>query len=157
MGFGFQFGYGFQQLIDARMRWLVVSGPVYYRRRKFDPETSRATDAARLGFGVTLAGGAGTEDILIDPPASYQMLSVHNIGMSAGKLRFGARQFLVSATWVSAQACEQGLSDPSEVWRSNRTVGLVTDNLLFSIEDVTHADLGQVLGWMLTCNANELR
>jgi hypothetical protein len=85
------------------------------------------------------------------------MVSVHNIGQSDGKLRFGARTFLVSATFTDAQVAARQLADQTLVWRSSDVVGLVTENLLFSIEDITHQEVdGKTVSWVLTCNASEL-
>lgn len=107
---------------------------------------------------VTTAANKGTTDTQIKPQPSTNMVSVHNIGQSGGKLRFGARYFLISQTFVAAQVTARTLTDQNLVWRDPTVVGLVSENLLFSIEDISHEESsGQTISWMLTCNANELR
>lgn len=154
---GLQFGYGMQRLIDANQRFVRAGHPVYYRYRNFaDPQTSQAQ---AMGFAVSVSGAlAGTTDTLIDPPPQYMMISLHNIGMSEGKLRFGARKFIVSQTFVASQMTVLGLTDQDLVWRGSQFVGLVTDSKLFSVEDIAHQELaGQTIVWELTCNSLEVR
>jgi len=92
------------------------------------------------------------------PQPSVMMMSVHNIGMSSGKLRFGARQFLISQTFVAKQQALQFLEDPRMVFEGPQVVGLVSENLLFSIEDVRHQEVtNNPVAWLVTCNANTLR
>ena len=107
---------------------------------------------------VTLAASPGTTDILITPPPNIEMVSTHNIGQSMGKLRFGARIVTVSQGFVAQQVSAQNLPDQNLVWRGPQVVGLVSENLLFSIEDVNHSELtGNTVFWYLTCNVSELR
>lgn len=157
MPFNVNFGYGVQRLIDSNLQYTRVGFPVYLRLRNF-PDLQNS-QFAQMGFAISPSGTAvGTTDILIAPPPSVSMVSVHNIGMSEGKLRFGARTFLVSQAFVTAQVAAQSLSDQNLVWRGPNVVGLVTENLLFSIEDVNHGEVaGQTVSWVLTANANELR
>lgn len=85
-------------------------------------------------------------------------VSQDNIAKSGGKLRFGARQFIVSHTFVLAQMTAQSVTDPTLIWRGPSVVGLVTQNLLCSIEQYLPEFLGgDIITWTLTCNANEQR
>jgi hypothetical protein len=158
MGSYIQGGFGLQRLIDAKERYERGSHPVYLRLREFvEPDTQLW---AQMGFSISPSGTAqvGTQDVLITPQPASTMVSLHNIGMSEGKLRFGARMFTVSASFVDAQVITQTLANQDLVWRGNNVLGLVTDNLLFSIEDITHEEWqGKTISWMLTCNSNELR
>lgn len=152
-----------RRLVDAQMRWARAGKAVYLRLRDF-PDIQN-TDWAQLGFAIAPSGSAkGTSDILIDPPPAVNMISLHNIGQSMGKLRFGARLFVVSATFVARQVvargivASNGLSAEDLVWRSPNVVGLVTQGLLFSIEDVGHEEYGVgTVTWLLTCNSTEVR
>lgn len=155
---GLQFGYGITRLLDAHQRFVRAGYPVYLRLKNFTPVQNEMW--AQLGYSIAPTGTAqtGTEDILIDPPPSVASISIHNIGMSAGKLRFGARRFLISQTFVSAQMQAQGLTAARMVWEGPNVLGLVTETLLFSIEDIKHQEVtGTTVSWTLTCNANELR
>ena len=163
---GFSGGYGFQRLMDAQQRFMQQGHPVYLRLRNFAPVMQNSM-AAQLGYVITpsptgspsISGGPGTVDVLIDPPASYYMVSVHNIGQSQGKLRFGARVFQISQEFVANQMSAMGLlevNDQDKVWRGPKIIGLVTDGLLFSIEAVAHREIaGATVRWSLTCNASE--
>jgi hypothetical protein len=153
---GLQFGFGMQRLIDAQMRYVRNAHTVYLRLRNF-PDLQQVSQAVQLGFAITPSGNqVGTEDIQIDPPPSVKMISIHNIGQSMGKLRFGARQFLISATFVEQQKALQGLTHQDLVFRGPNVVGLVVDNQLFSIENIAHEELaGHTVIYTLTCNGPE--
>lgn len=158
MPYGPNFGFGAQRLIDSNQRFMRGGGPVYLRLRNFPDIQEDAF--AQLGFAIAPTGTelVGTTDVLIDPPCSVEPVSVRDIGRSMGKLRFGARVFTVSGSFVDAQVSAQGLCDQALVWRGSNVVGLVTDNLLFSIEDVVHKELaGKTVLWLLTCNSNEIK
>lgn len=153
---GPKFAFAMQRLIGAQQRYMRSGLPTYLRLKNF-PDT-QGQQWSQLGFAVTpVSGGHGTVDILIDPPPATSMISVHNIGMSNGKLRFGARLFTISQEFVLKQMAARGITDPRLVWIDS-VVGLITENLLFSIEDIKHRDLSSVpVLWMLTANANEMR
>jgi hypothetical protein len=155
---GIQLGAGVQRLVDAHLRFVRAAAPVCLRLRNF-PDVQEYP-WSQLGFAIAPTGTleTGTTDIVICPPPAIRMISVHNIGQSMGKLRFGARMFFISATFVENQMREQGLTDQTLVWRGSNVVGLVTDGLLFSIEDVAHEEVGgRTIAWTLMCNAGELR
>ena len=157
MGYGPDFSFGVQRLIGAVQRYTGATTPVYMRFRNY--ATLPQTQAAMLGLPVTpdpLMVTPGTSDVLVDPPPSMNTLSLHDIGISGGKLRFGAKSFLIQAGWVSAQAQTFGFTDPKLVF--NQAVGVVNENMLYSIEDIQHeAVTGCIVSWILVCNANELR
>jgi hypothetical protein len=151
-------GYGVQRLIDAQQRYTQNSRmPVLLRLRNFSSQQSQLY--AQLGYVLTpSAGTAGFIDVPIQPPPSMRMVSQHNIGMSAGKLRFGARDYIVTGSFVQAQQSALGLARPELVWIGAQTVGIVADNQLFSIEQYVHEEIGGMsVVWTLTCNANELK
>ncbi|MDE2102961.1 MAG: hypothetical protein KGL39_37300 [Patescibacteria group bacterium] len=155
-----QFGYGLRRLVDAQQNFVRAGHPVYLRLRNFP--VVQTQQWAELGFSITPSGSpTGTSDILIAPPPGVIMMSLHNIGMSAGKFRFGARQFMVSHSFVQAQMTTQGISDPlqaNQIWEGSNVVGLVMEELLFSIEDVRHQEVaGETVWWLLRCNANTIK
>lgn len=158
MAFGGPYiGYGVQRVLDAQLRYTRSTLPVYLRMRNFTPPVNSL--AAELGFGWTPSGDdKGTTDIEVMPPPAVAMVSTHNIGQSGGKLRFGARTFLFTQTFVTAMLERFNLPDGMTLWRNDALIGFVTDDKLFSIEDIKHRDLGgQTVAWMLTCNANDLK
>jgi hypothetical protein len=158
MSSGPSLGYGIQRLMDAQMRYMRAGPPVYLRLRNFASIEDQTW--AQLGFAVSPSGTeeVGTTDILIRPQPAVMMVSVHNIGMSTGKLRFGARTFLISATFVDRQVRSQALTNQDLVWRAPEVVGLVIGDQLFSIEDISHEELGgKTISWLLTCNASEIK
>lgn len=157
MSTGVQFEYGLQRLIDANQKFTRSGHPVYLRLRNFsDPQVN---DWAAVGFSISPSGGmVGTTDVLIVPPPGVRMVSIHNIGQSNGKLRFGARIFNISATFVQASMAARSLAYEDACWNGPDVVGLVTDNLLFSIEDIAKQVVaGITASFRLTCNANEIR
>lgn len=150
------FGYGAQRLVDAQQRFIRSGLPVYLRLREFTVVGNE--EALQLGFRTQVPGSGGISDVLIAPPPSTSAVSVHNIGQSNGKLRFGARIFGISATFTEKQVTARSLANQELVWRAKDVVGLVTEGLLFSIEDIKHRDVaGRIVMWFLTCNANELK
>lgn len=154
MSTGPMFGVGMQMLQDSQLRWKNTTTPVYLRLKNFEPPTGQQW--AMLGFSISPSGSVGTTDVLIDPPPTMNTMSLHNIGILAGKLRFGAKSFLISSTFVNAQQAALGLTDPKLVF--TLCVGLVNENMLYSIEDIQHETVaGQIINWQLICNANELR
>lgn len=157
-------GAGMQMVMDAQMRFIRQSHPIYLRLRNFPQSPVVAGNIfQQLGLPYTPpTGPTGTQDLLIDPPPSMRMLSQHDIGMSLGKLRFGARQFLVSGSFVDTINCVDNLgltqSQLEGFWKAANVVGLVTDNLLFSIEQVAHEELGgHTILWTLDANAPDLK
>jgi hypothetical protein len=158
MPFGLNAGYGVRRLIDSYENLVRASHPVYIRLRNFAPVESN--EWSQLGFSISPTGNSntdGTEDILIAPQPAVTVISVQSIGQSMGKLRFGARQFLISHTFVVNQFAAMGLTGtPDLVWRGEQTVGLVTDSQEFSIEDIQHEEaFGETITWVLLCNAAE--
>lgn len=157
MPFGMNFAVGIRRLVDSQMRFVRVGHPVYLRLRNFpDPQDQ---PWAQLGFSISPTGAQiGTKDVLIEPPPSVWAVSVHNIGQSMGKLRFGARMFLISATFTERQMRARRLASEDLVWRHSDVVGLVTEGKLYSIEDIVPEVVsGRTVTWQLTCNANEIR
>ena len=154
---GVGFGYGVLWAVDQQLRWQRTSHPVYLRIRNF-PDLQQQS-FSQIGFAIAPTGTSqvGTTDILIDPPASTKMVSTHNIGQSEGKLRFGARTFYISHSFVINQLAAQGIIGTDDnVWRGPQVVGLVLDSLLFSIEVIDHEEIaGQTIAWHLTANALE--
>lgn len=149
-----QFGYGIRRLIDLDMQLKRAGFPVYLRVKNFtDPQSQLAQ---QLGFAVTPSGAVGTSDIQVVPQPAVATVSIHNIGQSNGKLRFGARTFLISDTFVEAQAAAFSVADSTTLWRQPFVVGLFSNGVLFSIEDIVNEQLtGQTITWILTCNALE--
>lgn len=151
------FACGIQSLLNQQLSGNNFK-PVYLRMRNFVPtEPIIESPAAQLGYTVPASDG-GTTDELINPLVSYTPVSAYNIGNSGGKLRFGARKFNVSNTFVSRIMSKYGIAFGRQVFEGRQTVGLVTDGVLFSIEGVDHEEVsGQSVMWFLVANANELK
>lgn len=151
------FAGGLQRLLDQQLRFVRTTKPVYYRLRNFSDVQTQ--DWAQLGFTIAPSGSnVGVTDTLIAPPPATSPVSLHNIGQSAGKLRFGATKFMISQTFVKAQMSAQSLADEALVWRNSHVVGLYSDGLLYSIEDITSEQVaGVTLSWFLVCNSLEVK
>jgi len=153
---GLNIGGGIQRLIDSQQRFVRNSRTdIYVRYRNFTPPQNQLF--GQLGFTITPASGpTGTTDVAILPPPETRLISQHNIGMSGGKLRFGAREFIISATFVNAQQSALGLSTPDKLWLSPQFVGLVGYSCLWTVEQIASEELGGIpVIWTLKCNANE--
>ena len=168
MGTALQFGFGIRRLMDAHQRWVRAGLPVYLRLRNFNLASNPLW--SQLGFSVSPSGtNTGTQDILIDPPPYIGVVSQHNIGMSEGKLRFGARTFHISHSFVIALMQQLGMTDATLVWRDPSIVGLVvvtTPGALVTAPGNLLCDIVQylpeyggadIVSWGLTCNCNEVR
>ena len=157
MSYGSNFAYGLQRLQDLQQNLLRTSAPAWIRYRNFGDVRNKQW--AMLGFSITpdpANAPVGTTDVQIVPWPSHNPLSLHNIGMSGGKLRFGAVSFFISATFITGQAALLQFDDPYKVWE--QVLGIVCENKLYSIEDIQHEDIsGSLINWILLCNANELR
>ncbi len=149
--------WGIRSLADGFLRYFQPGLPVYLRQQNVATE---AGDYSSLGFTPTftgqLVGPTGFTDTLIDPPADVQEVSLHNIGVIGARLQFGARMFLISNLFVQKQINQFGYTDPYQVWRDPSVVGLYYNQRLFSIESITHEDVGsEATLWKLVCNSSE--
>ena len=153
MALNIGFGYGLQRLLDAHYNYARTGHAVWLRIRNFpDIQNQRY---AQLGFSIASSAG-GTTDIPILPQPSVTMISLHNIGASMGKLRFGAREFGISASFTDAQVAAGTFTSQDLVWADPKVVGLVCDKQLFSIENINHEEIaGRTISWQLVCNAAE--
>lgn len=149
--------WGMRSLADTFFRYFQPGLCCYLRLQVVDTTT---TSYGQLGFQPTVTGAqpgqSGIFDILIDPPADVREVSMHNIGISGGRLQFGARTFLISHTFVLNQMAERSFTDPYQVWRDPSVIGLYYNQRLFSIESISHEDVGsETTLWQLICNASE--
>lgn len=169
---GLPFASGIQMLLDGQQRYVRSGLTCYLRIQNFAP----VGDWQEVGVPFVPTGVAaattGFVDIEIDPSPEVKDVSMHNIGMSGGHLRFGARYFIVSHTFVyNVMQQYPNITDPYNVWRNwdaqlvngnwiNATasiVGIVYENRLHSIEDISHVDIaGETIKWKLTCNLFEI-
>lgn len=156
---------GLQGLIDNQLLGGNTSSPVYLRIRNYSPDTESlaASPAAQMGFSLSASDGGTVDELIQCPPASVQFVSMYNIGNSGGKLRFGARKFTISQTFVSAMMAKYSIPVVKPIYgldlfEGNQTVGLVTDGVLFSIEGINHEGVAsQPFLWFITANANETK
>jgi len=147
--------WGIRSLADTFLRYFQPGLPTYLRIQN---QLSVPGDPSSLGFMPQVSGDlTGTYDMQILPPPDVQEISLHNIGIMGGRLQFGARRFLVSHTFVINRMNQMLYSDPLQVWRDPSVVGLYYDGRLFSIESITHEDVGfQQTLWDLICNSSEV-
>src|SRR6266700_5521997 len=122
--------WGLRSLADCFLRYWQPGLPVYLRRKNVkDTEAAYST----LGFQPSVSGVAGGfTDTIIDPPADVREVSLHNIGILAGRLNFGARTFLISDLFVQNQMQVFNYTDPYLVWRDTSVVGFFYNQRLFS-------------------------
>jgi hypothetical protein len=148
--------WGIRSLADTFLNYFQPGLPVYLRKQN---QVAQSGDASALGFMPAVSGApTGIYDVQILPWPDVKEVSLHNIGIMGGRLQFGARIFLVSHTFVltQMQLPENDFTDPLQVWRDPKVLGLYYDQKLFSMESITHEDVGgQISMWNLVCNANE--
>lgn len=146
---------GLRSLMDGWFRFYQPGLTCWLRIQTVDPESE---DYAQLGFVPTVTGAlSGFEDVLIRPPADVRDISLHNIGLNSAKLRFGAREFLISHSFVRNRMIQMNYTDAMKVWNDDSVMGLYYDGRLFSIESVTHEDFGgEPVLWRILANASEV-
>src|SRR6266700_7565750 len=134
--------WGLRSLADCFLRYWQPGLPVYLRRQNVQDTEA---DYSTLGFQPSVSGGVGGfTDTTIDPPADVTEVSLHNIGILGGHLHFGARTFLISDLFVQNQMQLFGYTDPYLVWRDTSVVGLLYNQRLFSLDSITHEEVGGV-------------
>jgi hypothetical protein len=151
--------WGIRSLADTFFRYFQPGLVCFLRFQNVLPNPEGTTDSyTELGFMPAVTGGqGGFYDLQIDPPADVQEVSLHNIGIMGGKLMFGARTFIISHTFVINEMRRRELDDPYMVWRDPAVMGLFYNGRLFSIESLTHEEVGsETTLWKLVCNSSEI-
>ena len=153
-------GGSLQFLIDNNLTFVRSGHDAYLRLRNFPDQQTQTY--SQLGFSVVPTGNVpttGYTDVLIVPPPSVLPVSVHNIGQSMGKLRFGAKIFGVSNTFIANQAADMGITDDLyDIFINQYVIGIYYEDMLFSIENITRRVVGgATIFWNLTCNHVETK
>jgi hypothetical protein len=149
------FGAGIRFLLDQHQRWTRAGLPVYLRVKNFDDS---GDEYVKLGFQIAPTGGqiTGFDDILIQPPPEVREVSMHNIGLNQSRLRFGAKYFIISHSFVLKRMQDTEYMDASQVWSDPSLVGLLYDNRLFEIVSINHDETaGETISWTLVCNGSD--
>ena len=147
-------------LIDANLNFVRSGHPCYLRLRNFPDQQNQPY--SQLGFSVapsTAPEQTGYQDVLIVPPPSVIPGSSQNAGRDMGKLRFGTKIFGISNTFIAAQAVVMGITDNKyDVWVSTYVIGVMYENMLFSIESIKRRVVGsQTILWNITATSLENR
>ena len=147
--------WGLRSLADGYLRYFQPGLPCYLRFQTVQADDT--TEYASLGFMPSVTGAlSGVQDVLIDPPPDVQEVSLHNIGIMGARLQFGARRFLISHTFVREQMRLRELTDPYKVFRDSSVMGIYYNHRLFSIESLTHEDVGgEPTLWTVIANSYE--
>jgi hypothetical protein len=157
------FAQGLVMVMDGQARYVREGEECFLRLQNFENQG----DFQEVGVPYAPTGTAGAAnqtgftDILIEPPPIVTDIPDRDIGLSGGKLMFGARTFLISDTFVqNIMQQYPNIPDNSQVWRSwdglTPVIGIVYSNQMFSIEDVLTRELGgRIISWKLNCNAAE--
>jgi hypothetical protein len=158
---GINLSSGLQMLYDGQQQFIQSGADCFLRVGNFVHEG----DYIEVGVSFTPSGIESAEtgfvDILIEPPPSNRDVSMHNIGMSGGKLMFGAKVFFISHTFVLAMLDRypkiNGFLNVFREWDGTASViGLVNDNQLYSIEFISKREISGVpINWIITCNTHE--
>ena len=162
---GVPFGFGVRFLYDSHLQFWRPGLPVALRIRNF---STPADGYAELGFEFsptgTIADQSGFTDIRIVPQPEVKEVNLRDIGLNQAKLMFGAKNFIISQTFVLKRMNAMGYQDPIQVFRDPSVIGIAYPAVpvnnqqvrLFSIESITHDEIaGQTLAYTLLCNAQE--
>lgn len=157
MSIGGASAWGIRSLADTFLRYYQPGLPVYLRYQQSPVLTVSGANYQQLGFMPVVTGGpSGITDVQINPQPDVKEVSLHNIGIMGARLNFGARTFLISDTFVQQQMNLLGYTDPYQVWRDPLVMGLYYNHRLFTIESITHEEVGQATTlWNLICNSSE--
>jgi len=153
------FNLGIRSLADTYLSFWQPGLPCWLRIKQVVPELVKPVhDVSALGFQPAVSGGqSGVVDIPIVPPPEVREVTRHNIGLSGGRLRIGARVFLISHTFVINRMAQVGFTDPEQVFSDGSVVGFFYDGRIFNMESVTHEDqAGQPIFWTIVGNAIEI-
>ncbi len=157
------FAQGLVMVMDGQSRYIREGNQTFLRLQNF-PNSGDFQEVGVPWAPTGTAGAAnqtGFTDILIEPPPESTDIPDRDIGLSGGKLMFGARRFLVSVTFVQDMQQEYpnilSSTDVFRRWDGNTPViGIVYNNQMYSIEDILSRELGgQVISYTLMCNSME--
>lgn len=167
---GIPFAQGIQMLYDGQLNYVRGGLDCYLRVNNF----SASGDFIEVGVPYSPTGQAsittGYVDILILPPPATQALGMHDIGLSGGKLMFGARRFFISNTFVQSMLDTypnikgsfnvfRNWDSPDGTGQTEGTAyvqGLIYNNQIYSIEDIGRREIaGKTINWVLQCNTHE--
>jgi len=154
----FGFGYGARYMMDQTMKFTGEGLPVFLRMQPVDESVN---DVADIGFIVTvsgsLTGSAGYTDHQIIPQPIMEVGNSNRIGVEETQMQFGPTNFTISQTWVLQMMDQFGYIDPLQVFRDRRVIGLVVNNEIYSIENISdrHAG-GQIVYWDLVTKKADL-
>jgi hypothetical protein len=150
------FAEGMRMMTDGQQSFIRAGLEVYLRLQNFDS----SGDFQEMGIpqAATPTSGAGFTDIIIDPPPQVLDVSMHDIGMSGGRLLIGARSFIVSHSFV-LKVREENPDIPDNIavwsaWDSSATVvGILYENRMHDIVYYTHKEIGgETISWKIFCN-----
>src|SRR3954468_10870516 len=96
------FAEGIRMLLDGQYRFSRAGLQVYMRIQNFPSDGGFQELGAPFTPSDANPANTGYTDILIDPPPQVNDVSMHNVGMSGGKLLMGARYFTISHSFVLA-------------------------------------------------------
>lgn len=152
---GIPFGEGIRMLLDEHYRFVRSGLSVYLRLQNF-PNSGAFQEA---GIPYPAVQDSGFTDILIDPPPQVTDVSMHNIGMSAGKLSLGARNFKISHSFVLDMRTKYpDIPDDISVWKNwdnttAKVIGFVYENRMHEVATLKHTEVaGETISWTITCN-----
>lgn len=162
MGNSLNFGEGMRMLLDGQTRFVASSKQAFVRVQNFQ----NTGDYLEVGVPFAPTGVAeensGFTDIIIDPPPQTRDISMHNIGLLAGRLNFGDKTMIVSHTFVlNVMQAYPGITDPYDVWRNwdgqTPVIGIVYQNRMWAIESITNSQWGgETVSWKLILKGLEL-
>ena len=163
MGDALNFGEGLRMLLDGQQRYVRGGLQMWLRLQNF-PDSGTFIEVG-VPFTPTGTGDSaattGFTDILIDPPPEVKDISMHNIGILAGRLNFGDKTVIISHTFVLNMLQQYpDVTDPFDVFRDwdgqTPVVGIIYQNRMYSIDQIFNNQLGgETISWRLIIRGRE--
>jgi hypothetical protein len=155
MGNSLNYAEGFRMLLDGQQRFVASAKQVFLRLQNFQNSGPYLEVGVPFAPTGTALAQSGFTDLLIDPPPEMRDISMHNIGLLAGRLNFGDKTMTVSHTFVlNIMQQYPAILDSYDVWRNwdgnTPVVGIVYQNRMWAIESITNFQLaGETISWKL--------
>ncbi len=168
------FGFGVRALYDSHLNFWRPGLPCGLRIKNY---VTPSQGYGELGFQFSPSGAIadqqGFTDVPIKPQPEVKEVPLRDIGLNQVRLMFGAKQFIISHTFVLKRMQKMNYSDPFQVFRDPSVLGIVyplfapetpdqtgnnptAQTRLFSIESITHDEIaGQTLAYTILGNAQE--
>lgn len=146
-----------RHILDANLKFTKAGLKTFLRVENANDDDK---EYPKFGFQRNVdpaTTSSGFTDVEITPWPAVEAMSLHNIGLNAGKLDFGSHSFLISHTFVLKRMKQLGITEPQEVFVGPSVIGLFYNGRLYSIVSyVPETAGGGIVSWTVLGNAMEV-